>query len=193
MFHRGQRYAIATETTPLPNATVGLEVMTTLFETFYNTTSEVLLDSGVIGTIAFQPMPRTITSKAIALGGVRSNPLLKNVYPSNFILKQDLLSFPDTTDYIIMELDISHSLASDDDTTEAAIQQLYTALDNHVQNFITEGVLPDVYRPLFMNDAHGTQDYWGRISTADEARTVREKYDPELFWQKRTSGGFRLG
>ncbi|KUL89382.1 hypothetical protein ZTR_04390 [Talaromyces verruculosus] len=171
---RGQRYAIATETTPLPDAAVGLEVMTTLFETFYNTTSEVLLDTGVIGTIAFQPLPRTITSKAIALGG-------------------DLLSFPDTTDYIIMELDISHSLASDDDTTEAAIQQLYTALDNHVQNFIAEGVLPDVYRPLFMNDAHGTQDYWGRISTADEARAVREKYDPELFWQKRTSGGFRLG
>lgn len=44
--------------------------MTTLLETFYNTTSEVLLDTGVIGTIAFQPMPRTITSKAIALGGV---------------------------------------------------------------------------------------------------------------------------
>ncbi len=82
-------------------------------------------------------MPRTITSKAIALGGVRSiDPPLTVVYTSNFILKQDLLSFPDTTDYIIMELDISHSLASDDDTTEAAIQQLYTALDNHVQKFI---------------------------------------------------------
>ncbi len=32
MFHSGQRYAIATETTPLPDAAVGLEVMTTLFE-----------------------------------------------------------------------------------------------------------------------------------------------------------------
>lgn len=74
-FHSGQRYAIATETTPLPNATVGVEVMTALFETFYNTTSEVLLDTGVIGTIAFQPMPRTITSKAIALGGVRLKPI----------------------------------------------------------------------------------------------------------------------
>ncbi|EEA25210.1 hypothetical protein TMatcc_006569 [Talaromyces marneffei ATCC 18224] len=171
---RGQRYAIGTETTPLPNATVGLEVMTTLFNTFYNTTSTVVGDLGMIGTIAFQPMPRTITSKAKAMGG-------------------DLLSFPDTHDYIIMELDISHWFASDDNGTEAAMQQYYTGLDNDIKDFIAKGVLPDVYRPLFMNDAHGTQDYWGRISTADMARSVREKYDPELFWQKRTSGGFRLG
>ncbi|OKL61452.1 hypothetical protein UA08_03482 [Talaromyces atroroseus] len=170
----GQRYGIATETTPLPNATVGLEVMTTLFEIFYNTTEEVIGDLAMIGTIAFQPMPRTITSKALALGG-------------------DLLSFPDTTDYIIMELDISHFLASDDNSTEAALQAEYTALNNQIQKFISEGVLADVYRPLFMNDAHGTQDYWGRISTADRARATREKYDPEMFWQNRTSGGFRLG
>jgi hypothetical protein len=72
MLNSGQRYGIATETTPLPNATVGLEVMETLFETFYNTTSEVLGDFAMIATIAFQPMPRAITSKALALGGVCS-------------------------------------------------------------------------------------------------------------------------
>jgi hypothetical protein len=92
-----------------------------------------------------------------------------------------------------MELDISHFLASDDNSTEAALVAEYTALDTQIQKFIDDGVLPDVYRPLFMNDAHGTQDYWGRISTADQARATREKYDPEMFWQNRTSGGFRLG
>ncbi|KAH8703112.1 putative FAD dependent oxidoreductase, partial [Talaromyces proteolyticus] len=172
----GQRYAIATETTPLPSAEFGTEVLTNIWETFYNITSEVILDTGMIGTIAMQPMSRTITSKAKALGG-------------------DLLDFPDTTDYIIFELDISHSLSLDDDTTEAAIESLYTSLGNVVENYIREGKLPDVYRPLFMNDAHGTQDYWGRIAPSSRAfaKQVREKYDPELFWQKRTSGGFRLG
>lgn len=88
--------------------------------------------------------------------------------------------FPDTIDYIIFELGISHTLASDDATTEAALEQLYIALDNTLQNFIAQGVLPDVYRPLFMNDAHGTQGYWGHISTADQARAARQNYDPEL-------------
>lgn len=44
--------------------------METIFETWYNVISEVLLDAGIIATIAFQPMPKTITSKAIARGGV---------------------------------------------------------------------------------------------------------------------------
>lgn len=114
---------------------------------------------------------------------------------SNLHILQDLLEFPDTTDYIIFELDISHSLSSDDDTTEAAIQSLYTKIGNHVESYIQEGKLPDVYRPVFMNDAHGTQDYWGRISTSSRkfGKQVREKYDPDMFWQNRTPGGFRVG
>ncbi|QKX59536.1 uncharacterized protein TRUGW13939_06670 [Talaromyces rugulosus] len=171
----GQRYAIATETTPLPSAEVGSEVLNTIWETFYNVTSDVVLELGVIATIALQPMPRTITSKAKARGG-------------------DLLDFPDTTDYVIFELDISHSLSIDDDTTEAAIQSLYTKIGNRVESYIQDGTLPDVYRPLFMNDAHGTQDYWARISPKSRnlAKQVRESYDPDMFWQNRTSGGFRV-
>lgn len=111
-----------------------------------------------------------------------------------YLCVQDLLDFPDDTDYIIFELDISHALSSDDDSTEAAIESLYTKLGNRIEQYIQEGTLPDVYRPLFMNDAHGTQDYWGRISTKSQsfAKGVRERYDPDMFWQKRTSGGFRV-
>lgn len=44
-----------------------------------------------------------------------------------------------------------------------------------------------------MNDANYAQDYWARLGSTEQAREVRKKYDPELFFQKRTSGGFRLG
>jgi hypothetical protein len=46
-----------------------------------------------------------------------------------------------------------------------------------------------------MNDAYYPQDYWGRISPASRelALETRKAYDPEKFFQTRTSGGFRLG
>ena len=75
------------------------------------------------------------------------------------------------------------------------MKNLYRGMDNHISEFVDEGVLPDVYRPLFMNDAHYSQDYWGRISAGwrEKAKDVRERYDPELWLQERSSGGFRLG
>lgn len=66
----GFRYTIGTETTPLPNKIVGAEVMQTLYDNWYNTTKTVLDITGMLGSIAFQPMPKAITSKAKALGGV---------------------------------------------------------------------------------------------------------------------------
>jgi hypothetical protein len=67
----------------LPSSEVGSEVLNTIWETFYNVTSEVVLELGVIGTIAFQPMPRTITSKAKARGGVSWEDAL-NLYKNEF-------------------------------------------------------------------------------------------------------------
>lgn len=66
----GQRYTIATETTPLPNKTVGAEVMQRYYDHWFNVTNTVLEVPNMLGSIAFQPMPRTITSKAKARGGV---------------------------------------------------------------------------------------------------------------------------
>lgn len=64
-----------------------------------------------------------------------------------------------------------------------------------IDKFIDDYVLPDVYRPLFMSEADGPQDYWGRLDpdSTRYAREVRKKYDPDMFFQKRTSGGFKLG
>ncbi|KAJ9313558.1 CAZyme family AA7 [Paecilomyces variotii] len=169
----GQRYTIATETTPLPNKTVGAEVMQSYYDHFFNVSSSILEVTGLIGSLAFQPMPRTITSKAKALGG-------------------DILDLPTDQDYIIFEMDFSYSFAIDDEKVDAANQQLYNGLGELVEKHIDGGLLPDVYRPLFMNDAYYRQDYWGRVRTKETALQTRLKYDPDGFFQKRTSGGFRL-
>ncbi|KAL4897509.1 hypothetical protein BDV59DRAFT_45786 [Aspergillus ambiguus] len=173
---KGQRYTIATETTPLPNATVGKEVMQTYYDHWFNVTKTVLDVPGVIGSLALQPMPRTITSKAKALGG-------------------DLINFPADQPYIVIELDFSYSFSASDDKVDAANKNLFNGFDKIISDFVDQGMIADAYRPLFMNDANYAQDYWGRIDPASRkmARQVREKYDPEMFFQKRTSGGFRLG
>lgn len=86
-------------------------------------------------------------------------------------------------------------MSIDDNRIDAALQNVYKGLDKRITDFIKSGTIPDVHRPLFMNDAYYREDYWGRIkdSKRQEALEARKKYDPDMFWQKRTSGGFRLG
>lgn len=45
-----------------------------------------------------------------------------------------------------------------------------------------------------MNGAYFLQDYWGRIKPESRqyALAMRLRYDPDGFFQKRTSGGWRL-
>ncbi|KOS38668.1 hypothetical protein ACN38_g10495 [Penicillium nordicum] len=173
---KGQRYTIATETTPLPNKTVGIAPLQDYYDHFRDVAGSVLGVAGVIASIAFQPVPKTFSQKAKDRGG-------------------DLLDIPSDQPYIIIELDLSHSLSIDDSKIDAATVELYQGIDNLVQKNIDEGLLPDVYRPLFMNDAYYRQDYWGRISPESKALALktRKAYDPQGFFQKRTSGGWRLG
>ncbi|KKK20238.1 FAD dependent oxidoreductase [Aspergillus rambellii] len=173
---KGQRYTIATETTPLPSKEVGEEVMQSYYDHWFNITNTVLSVPWVIGSMALQPMPRTITSKAKARGG-------------------DLLDFPTDQDYIIIELDFSYSSSANDEEIDQANKDLFGGFDTMISGYISEGILPDVCRPLFLNDAYYPQDYWGRICPASKQRALsaREKYDPEKFFQTRTSGGFRVG
>ncbi|OBT60736.1 hypothetical protein VE03_09818 [Pseudogymnoascus sp. 23342-1-I1] len=169
----GQRYVIATETFPLPNKTEGAEVMGSIYDHWTSVTKSIILEPGLISSIAFQPMPRSITSKAKALGG-------------------DLMDFEATHDYIIVELDFSYLFASSDTAIDAATQNLYGGMRNIIDQHVDNGLLDDIYRPLFMNDAYFREDYWGRLRTAEKARLVRHAVDPEGFFQTRTSGGFRL-
>ncbi|RAL04288.1 FAD-binding oxidoreductase [Aspergillus ibericus CBS 121593] len=169
----GKRYVIATETMPLPNKTVGAEVMQTYHDYWHNVSKTVLGVPGVIGTLAFQPMPKAITSKAKARDG-------------------DLIDFPIDQDYIVLELDFSYELSKSDNKIDAAIKSPFKGFNNITSDYIDNGMLPNAYRPLFMNDANYAQDYWGRLRTTEQARQTRRRYDPEGFFQKRTSGGWRL-
>ncbi|KAJ6151702.1 hypothetical protein N7470_006830 [Penicillium chermesinum] len=146
-----------------------------LYDHWYNVTESVLEVAGVLGSIAFQPVPKTFSQKAKDRGG-------------------DLLDIPTDQNYIFIELDFSYSFPVDDSKIDQATQNLYTGLDNLVQKNIDEGLLPDVYRPLFMNDAYFRQDYWGRIKPESKqaALDTRKNVDPDLFFQRRTSGGWRL-
>ncbi|PLB53475.1 FAD dependent oxidoreductase [Aspergillus steynii IBT 23096] len=171
---KGQRYTIATETTPVPDKSAGKEVMQTYYDHWFNVTKSVIDVPGVIGSLAFQPMPGAITKKAKAKGG-------------------DLYNFPTDTNYIVLELDFSYLFPASDKRIDEANRRLFNGFDEHISEFVDQGVLPDVRRPIFLNDANYAQDYWGRSESTQHAREVREIYDPDMFFQKRTSGGFRLG
>ena len=169
---KGSIYTIATESTVLPNATEGAEVMGAYYEHWRNTTESVIGVSGLIGSVAFQPMPKLIARKAREMGG-------------------DMLDLDEDVDRIIMEFDYSYLLALDDATIDDANQRLYGGMRDLVTGFIDSGKLADAYLPLFMNDGYFRQDYFGRLRTADMARTVRNQYDPEGFFAART-GGFKM-
>lgn len=103
------------------------------------------------------------------------------------------MKFPDDTNYIVLELDFSYSFSLSDDKIDEANRRLFNGFDQHISDFVDAGVLPDAKRPIFLNDANYAQDYWGRSESTEYAREVREMYDPDMFFQERTSGGFRLG
>ncbi|KAJ5806765.1 hypothetical protein N7474_010357 [Penicillium riverlandense] len=168
----GQRYTIATETTPVPDNS---SVLQEYYDHWFKVTESVLDVTGVLGSIAFQPVPKSFSQAAKAKGG-------------------DLLDVPTDTNYIFIELDFSYALSVDDDTIDQANQNLYGGMNTIIQKNIDNGVLPDVYRPLFMNDAYYRQDYWSRIKpeSHQSALKTRLRYDPDGFFQTRTSGGWRL-
>ncbi|KAJ5895641.1 hypothetical protein N7495_007332 [Penicillium taxi] len=175
----GQRYTIATETSPtektsVPNAT-GSTVLQQYYDYWFNITSSVLEIPNAIGSIAFQPVPMTSPQKSQDRGG-------------------DLLNFPTDTNCIILEMDFSYSSSSYDERIDQANQELYRGLDNLIRKNIDEGLLPDVYRPLFMNDFYFRQDYWSRIDPESKqlALQTRLDVDPQGFFQRRMSGGWRL-
>ena len=189
---KGQRYLIGTETTPLPGKN-DVDILQTYYDHWFNITNSVLDVTGVLGSMALQPMPRAITQKAKDMGGVSYlSPYPTILQTESLIIVKDMIDFPTDQDYIIFELDFSYGLPMDDEKVDAAHQNLYKGLGHLISNYIDEGRLPDVYRPLFMNDAYQRQDYWDRLRTKEEGLQIQDRYDPDGFWQKRTSGGFRL-
>lgn len=165
-------YTITTETMPVPDVTVGEEVMGAVYDHWRNTTESVIAVPGIIGSIALQPIPKMLARKALERGG-------------------DLIDLDEEVDRIIIEFNYSYTFASDDETMDAATQEVYKGTRELVTQFQSEGKLPDAYLPLFANDGYYRQDYFGRLRTADFARAVREQYDPNGFFVQRT-GGFKM-
>jgi len=166
---QGSIYTITTETIPLPNVANGADVLGAIHANWKNTTQSILGVAGLIGSIAFQPVPKVLARKARERGG-------------------DLIDLDEDVDRIILEFNLSYWLNIDDNTVDAATQQLYQNTRNLVTGFQQSGKLPEAYLPLFMNDAYWRQDYFGRLRTADFAREVRTRYDPENFFRDQTKG-----
>jgi hypothetical protein len=170
----GSVYAITTETSPLPNSTVGNKVMRSYYDHYYDVVTAHKIIPGLTATIALQPIPKRLAQKAQCLGG-------------------DLLDLDDSVDRILMEFDFSYTSPDNDIVMDKAVRNLFSGIRDRVTGFVTDGTLPDAYVPLFMNDANYQQDYFGRLrpKTKQYAKVVRDEYDPYGFFKDRT-GGFKL-
>ena len=166
---KGSIYTITTETIPLPSAGNGAEVLGAIHANWKNTTKSILGVTGIIGSIAYQPIPKMLARKAREMGG-------------------DLIDLDDDVDRIIIEFNLSYWLDVDDNTVDKATQQLHQGSRDLVTGFQRSGKLPEAYLPLFMNDCYFRQDYFGRLRTSDFARSVRTRYDPDNFFRDRTKG-----
>ena len=130
--------------------------------------------SGVIASIAIQPLPKRIAQIARDKGG-------------------DLVDLDPDVDRLILEFDYSYWLETDDATIDQANQELYGGVKTLVDGFAAEGVIADAYRPLFMNDGYFREDYFGRLKNTSRslAANGQQRIDPHGFTKTRTSG-FRI-
>jgi hypothetical protein len=166
-------YTIGTETTALPNKTVGAEVMQGFYDSWHSNAVSVRDVSGVVASIAFQPMPKRIPQISKATGGV-------------------VMDLDDSVDRIIFELDYSYWYAKDDARIDQVMQKTYTGLGDTAKRFQQEGKLPEAHLPLFMNDMYFRQDFWGRLKDSSKHKAAAKKFDPNGFFtnSKRVQGFF---
>ncbi|KAH8923996.1 FAD binding domain-containing protein [Atractiella rhizophila] len=159
----GMQYNMGSETIPLPPASSNF--MEEIHQIFYDQTSALLSVPGLLASMAVQPMPPNIVNKAIDRGG-------------------DLLAFDRDTWHFVIEFDFSYLFSSDDGVIDAGLKNISTTIQRRVLEEQASGNLPNTYSPLFMNDAHYDQDYWGRLKDASRAlaRAAKSKFDPNNFF-----------
>ncbi|KAI0007439.1 FAD binding domain-containing protein [Xylariaceae sp. FL0662B] len=169
---KGSVYTIGTESVPLPGKEHGPEIMQSIYDHWVNVSNTAKDVPGVIASIAFQPLPRSIASVARAKGG-------------------DLLDLDDAHDRIIVELDYSFWNRADYDRIDLTMRATYDGIRSQVRGYQQSGMLPsDVYLPLFQNDAFYPQDYFGRLRPEglQLAQKVQAELDPEGLFKERTAG-----
>ncbi|KAN0102884.1 FAD dependent oxidoreductase [Hyaloscypha variabilis] len=170
----GGVYMIATESTSLPAADVGLEVLSSYRDHFVDVAMANAQVPGLVATMAYQPIPKGLAVKALENGG-------------------DLIALDNFVDRIFFEFDYSFISTASVPQMNGVIETLFSGIQERVSAFTANGTLPEAYLPLFANDANFQEDYWGRLrpETLAYAEIVRDEYDPFGFFKDRT-GGFKL-
>lgn len=125
----------------------------------------------VQGSIDFQPWPAVIAKHSESRGGNAMG------------LK------PDDIDRIVLEIQCSWTDSADDDLFVEASDEMISWLEKKVPEW-TQGQDADLYLPLFMNDAAGTQNVTGSYRDYTKFKALQEKMDPDGFFSKR-GGGFK--
>jgi hypothetical protein len=162
---------IATETIPLPSAENGKAVMETLHAHWRNVSATALLVPGVVASIAWQPFPRAIATKARERG-------------------DDLIDADDDVDRIILEINYSFVPQTEYERMADTIEATYSGVRNRVLAWQEDGTLPQAYLPLFMNYGFNRQDYFGRLKPENRAlaKAVSQEVDPKGAFRTRTGG-----
>lgn len=164
---------IATETIPLPPVPGdGVpDVMGEIHSFWRDVSGTVQAVPGIVASIAYQPFPKAIARAALDRG-------------------QDLIDCDDDAHRLIIEMNYSFIPQSLYDDMANTIEETYSGVRERVLSWQGEGVLPDVFLPIFMNYGFYRQDYFSRLRPENRelARAVAESVDPDRLFRGRTGG-----
>lgn len=91
-------------------------------------------------------------------------------------------------DRLILEIQGSWALPSDDTEAYSLSKQLTDWLDVQVPMWLDEAGMGSQYLPLFMNDAAGDQDVTGSYKDVAKFRALQKSVDPNGFFSTRAGG-----
>jgi hypothetical protein len=91
-------------------------------------------------------------------------------------------------DRVILEIQGSWILPSDDTEGYSIGKQLTDWLDVQVSKWLAEAGMSSQYLPLFMNDAAGDQDVTGSYKDVAKFRALQKSVDPNGLWSTRAGG-----
>jgi hypothetical protein len=91
-------------------------------------------------------------------------------------------------DRLILEIQGSWILPSDDTEGYSIGKQLTDWLDVQVPKWLAEAGMSNQYLPLFMNDAAGDQDVTGSYKDVEKFRELQRSVDPNGLWSTRAGG-----
>jgi hypothetical protein len=163
--------AMGTHMTPLPSEEHTVEVFQSYFGNWLSIVQGLAHLPGFNSIMPLQPIPRLLARKARQEGG-------------------DLIDLDDELDRIIVAFVLTYVSDTGDAQADASMKALISGTADRVANFTAEGILPEAYLPVFMNDQYYSQDYWGslRPEMRQLGQKVQEEVDADGFFKMYTSG-----